>query len=77
MPRPGAATPGLAFAPGSHLLAGGGADRTVRLWDADTGRELRRLTGHGDVVQRVAFTPDGRLLLSGGKDGALGVWAAE
>ena len=38
---------------------------TVRLWDAATGAELRRLEGHTDWVWSVSFSPDGRTLASG------------
>jgi WD40 repeat protein len=75
--EPGAGTHAVAFAPGGRLLALGGADRSIRLLETESGRELRRLTGHGDAVQALAFTPDGRLLLSGARDGAIGVWGAE
>jgi hypothetical protein len=45
-------------------LASGSWDRTIRLWDAATGNELRRLQGHRTEVGGVAFGPDGRLLAS-------------
>jgi WD40 repeat protein len=41
-------------------------DRTVRLWDRATGREIATLVGHRNFVQSVAFSPDGRYALSGG-----------
>jgi RNA polymerase sigma factor (sigma-70 family) len=48
------------FSP-SGLLATGGGDGTIRLWDRATGKQLRVLPGRGSVV-RVRFSPDGRLL---------------
>ena len=49
-------------------LLSASCDRTVRLWDVASGKELKRLTGHTDYVYCVAFTPDGRRALSGGAD---------
>eukprot|EP00235_Prasinoderma_singulare_P010348 CAMPEP_0119163156 /NCGR_PEP_ID=MMETSP1315-20130426/3150_1 /TAXON_ID=676789 /ORGANISM="Prasinoderma singularis, Strain RCC927" /LENGTH=39 /DNA_ID= /DNA_START= /DNA_END= /DNA_ORIENTATION= len=35
-------------------------DRTVRLWDAETGACVKTLQGHGSDVNSVCFSPDGR-----------------
>ena len=63
---------------GRLLLARGGDDGTVRVWDPVTGTPIGQpLTGHTDWVNSVAFgtTPDGRLLLaSGGNDRTVRVW---
>src|SRR5262249_41954043 len=56
---------GVALSPDGTLAASGGTDRTLRLWDVKTGKELRRCAGITDRPRCVAFSPDGRRLLSG------------
>jgi WD40 repeat protein len=71
----------LAFSPDGHLLAAGDFDNRIRLWDANSGRELRLLEGHRRVpvsgkngVFCLAFSPDGARLASGAADGVVRVW---
>jgi hypothetical protein len=50
-------------------------DGTVRVWDIETGVELRRFEGHkGFWVTAVGFLPDGQRILSGGTDLHLRLW---
>jgi WD40 repeat protein len=60
------------FSPDGKTLASGSPDRTVILWNAATGKELRTLFGHGDDTAPVCFSPDGKTLASG--DGT--IWDA-
>ena len=56
----------LAYSPQRLLLASGGADKTVRVWNLDTLDLKRAYRGPRDFVTSVAFSPNGKLLAAGG-----------
>src|SRR5262249_6580358 len=51
-------------------------DRTARVWDAATGREVFALRGHGSEVNSACFSPDGTRILTAGHDGTARLWDA-
>ena len=65
----------IAFSPDGALIATASEDRTVRVWDAATGDELRVIQ-HGTPVAAVGFSRDGRRLVSGDSRGFVRVWDA-
>ena len=63
----------VVFSPDGQQLATAGADNVVRVWDAETGRELAALSCP-DGVGVVAFSPDGTTLAAGPEDGSIRIW---
>ena len=48
----------------------------MRVWDAESGKELRKYEGHTGVVWSVAFFPDGKRIAASCWDGTARVWRA-
>jgi|GEM_PF-1021532 len=52
----------MAISPNGKMIASGGADQTLRLWDIETGKELHVFSGHKTRIGSLAFSPDGKIL---------------
>ncbi len=64
----------VAFAPdGKHALSAS-EDRTLKLWDIATHKDLRTFKGHQGEVYAAAFSPDGKLAASGSEDRTVRLW---
>ncbi|KAG2337433.1 WD40 repeat-like protein [Suillus weaverae] len=67
--------PEVAFIHGTRLLVTGSFDKSLRVWDLDTGKQVGEpLLDHNTSVLRVAASPDGRWIVSGGLNGSILVW---
>ncbi len=65
----------VAFSPDGKTLASGGWDDCVRLWDVETGKEIRKIDAHKAMVGSVVFSRDGKVLASrGALDGSAKLW---
>ena len=67
----------VVFSPNGQWIASGSFDNTIKIWEFETGRELRALIGHSGVVKTLACSPDGRWLASGSNDKTVKIWEVE
>ncbi|EDR00706.1 uncharacterized protein LACBIDRAFT_395936 [Laccaria bicolor S238N-H82] len=64
----------VTFSPDNRRIASGSNDRTVRIWDAETGKPVGEpFQGHGRIMS-VAFSPDGKHVVSGSVDQTVNIW---
>ena len=66
-----------AFSPDGKRIVTASEDKTGRVWDAETGREIASLNGHQDRVWTAAFSPDGKRIVTASSDKTARVWPVE
>ncbi|PAX54586.1 nSTAND1 domain-containing NTPase [Brunnivagina elsteri] len=64
----------VSFSPDGKILAFASSDKTVKLWDVKTGREVNTLQGHASYVWSVSFSPDSKTLASASHDKTVKLW---
>ncbi|MCL2443636.1 MAG: caspase family protein [Treponema sp.] len=63
----------VVFSPDGKQILSGSGDSTIKLWDVDTGRELRTFAGYSNGIRAAAFSPDGKQIISC-SGGAITLW---
>jgi len=67
----------IAVQPAGNLLAVGGDDHDINIWNMNSGKLSRKLTGHSDWIRCLAFATDGQTLASTGDDGRVLLWTVK
>jgi len=67
----------VCFSPDGKYIASGSEDKTIKIWEFQTGREVKTLLGHQSQVNKVLFTADGKKLISGSRDRNIFVWSLQ
>lgn len=64
----------VAISPASSMVASASSDKTVRLWNIETGKLIQTLEGHQHSVTAIDFSPNGQLVASGSRDHTVKLW---
>jgi WD40 repeat protein len=64
----------VAVSPDGRRAVSASDDRTVSVWDLQSGTRTHLLTGHQGPVRSAAFSPDGRRVVSASEDQTVAVW---
>ena len=66
----------IAISPDGRSIASVSENKTIRLWDAESGRLLQAWSGSSENIASVSFSPDGTVIASGGWDSSVKLWEA-
>lgn len=64
----------VVFSRDGTLLASGGSDDVIGIWDVRTAQCVRRISARSNGVQCLSFHPGADLLAAGGNDGTIRLW---
>jgi WD40 repeat protein len=67
----------LAVTPDGEFLISSSEDKTMKVWQLETGLCVQTLRGHSDRIKDLAIAPDGNHLISVSTDKTVKVWKAE
>jgi eukaryotic-like serine/threonine-protein kinase len=67
----------VAISPDGQRIISGSRDKSIKIWDAETCKELQTLKGHENWVTCLAVSPDGQRIISGSWDQTIKIWDVE
>lgn len=65
---------GISYTPDGKVLAVGGSDKIIYLFDLAQKKLLKKLVSHTEPLKQIAFSPDGKVLVSNDDEGVLKIW---
>ncbi len=59
---------GISYSPDGKTIASCSSDKTIKLWNAENGKEINTLYGHSDLVFGISYSSDGKTIASCSSD---------
>ena len=66
-----------AYSPDGARIVTASWDKTAKVWETQTGKEMFTLTGHNDYVMSAAYSPDGQRIVTAGSDGIVQIYTTD
>lgn len=67
----------VVFMPDGKSFISGSVDKTIKIWDFDTGKEICVIKGHKSEINSISVSADGRQIVSGSNDHLVKLWKSE
>ena len=67
----------MAFSPDGRILATGGYNKSIQLWDTTTGLQRPVAEGRFAPIVSIAFSADGKMIASASEDKSIGIWGVK
>ena len=64
----------IAYSPDGKIIASGSYDKTIQLWNSQSGEKIKTLYGHSNAVLSISFSADGKVITSGSADSTIRLW---
>jgi WD40 repeat protein len=58
----------------NKFIVSGSSDNTIRVWERESGTQLKKIKGHNESVDSVAISSDNKFIVSGSRDKTIRVW---
>ncbi len=67
----------VAFSKDGKYIVSGSWDKSIKIWERETGNQIQTLKGHSSGVTSVAFSKDEKYIISGSDDKSIKIWERE
>ena len=67
----------MIYIPNTKLIASGSRDKTIKVWNYETGECLNTLEGHSSWIKSLAHIENTKLIVSGSGDRTINIWDYE
>ena len=67
----------VAISSDNKYIVSGSRDNTIKIWNLESGQEIKTLAGHNGSVRSVAISSDSKYIVSGSDDNTIKIWNLE